>query len=75
MSPNSVIKKGNAELRKTLRETLREGSLANSKLLQQYKESLEKLSQVQWEAAIGLLFGTASLQTQNNGKTFRMKFE
>jgi hypothetical protein len=49
--------------------------LANNKLLQQYKEYLGKLSQEQWEAAIGLILGTASLQTQNNGKTFRMKFE
>jgi len=47
----------------------------NSKLLKQYKESLVKLSQVQWEAALGLILGSASLQTQNNGKTFRMKFE
>lgn len=55
--------------------SLREGSLANNKLLQQYKKYLEKLSQVQWEAALGLILGSASLQTQNNGKTFRMKFE
>jgi hypothetical protein len=47
----------------------------NSKLLKQYKESLEKLSKVQWEAAIGLILGDASLQTQNKGKTYRMKFE
>lgn len=47
----------------------------NSKLLNQYKESLGKLSKVQWEAAVGLLLGDASLQTQNNGKTYRMKFE
>lgn len=47
----------------------------NSKLLKQYKESLEKLSKVQWEAAIGLILGDASLQTQNKGKTYRIKFE
>lgn len=47
----------------------------NSKLLKQYKESLGKLSQVQREAAIGLMLGDGSLQTQNNGKTYRMKFE
>jgi hypothetical protein len=47
----------------------------NSKLLKQYKESLGKLSNIQWEAAIGLMLGDASLQTQNNGKTYRMKFE
>nr|YP_009240572.1 LAGLIDADG endonuclease [Pyronema omphalodes]AMO66544.1 LAGLIDADG endonuclease [Pyronema omphalodes] len=47
----------------------------NSKKLRQYKESLVKLSQTQWEAAIGLMLGDASLQTQNGGKTYRMKFE
>lgn len=47
----------------------------NSKLLKQYKESLGKLSKVQWEAAIGLMLGDASLPTQNKGKTYRMKFE
>ena len=47
----------------------------NSKLLKQYKESLTNLSIIQWECAIGLLLGDASLQTQNNGKTFRIKFE
>ena len=47
----------------------------NSKLLKQYKESLGELSLVQREAAIGLMLGDASLQTQNNGKTYRMKFE
>jgi hypothetical protein len=43
--------------------------------LKQYKESLVKLSQSQWEAAIGLMLGDASLQTQNGGKTYRLKFE
>jgi hypothetical protein len=33
------------------------------------------LSKLQWEIAIGLILGDASLQTQNNGKTYRMKFE
>jgi hypothetical protein len=47
----------------------------NSKLLKEYKDSLIKLSQVQWEAAIGLMLGDASLQTQNKGKSYRMKFE
>ena len=47
----------------------------NSKLLKQYKESLGKLSKIQWEAAVGLMLGDSSLQTQNNGKTYRMKFE
>lgn len=47
----------------------------NSKLLKDYKESLGKLSEAQREAAIGLMLGDASLQTQNKGKTYRMKFE
>jgi hypothetical protein len=47
----------------------------NSILLRQYKESLGKLSEVQWEAAIGLMLGDASIQTQNKGKTYRIKFE
>lgn len=51
------------------------GVSPNSKELKQYKESLVKLSQTQWEAAIGLMLGDASLQTQNGGKTYRMKFE
>ena len=34
-----------------------------------------KLSEIQWEAAIGLMLGDASLQTQNKGKTYRIKFE
>jgi hypothetical protein len=47
----------------------------NSKLLRQYKDSLGSLSQIEKEAAVGLMLGDASLQTQNKGKTFRMKFE
>jgi len=47
----------------------------NSRLLKQYKESLGNLSIVQRDAAIGLVLGDASLQTQNNGKTYRIKFE
>lgn len=47
----------------------------NSLLLRQYKKSLVELSPTQKEAAIGLMLGDASLQTQNGGKTFRMKFE
>jgi hypothetical protein len=47
----------------------------NSNLLKEYKEQLYKLSNEQWEASIGLILGDASLQTQNKGKTYRMKFE
>lgn len=51
------------------------GLSPNSNLLKEYKNSLITLSNLQWEAAIGLMLGDASLQTQNNGKTYRMKFE
>ena len=47
------------------------GLSPNSKLLKEYKESLYKLSELQFEA----LIGDASLQTQNKGKTYRIKFE
>lgn len=47
----------------------------NSNLVKDYKESLKNLSRIQFEAAIGLMLGDASLQTQNKGKTYRMKFE
>lgn len=51
------------------------GLSPNSNLLKEYKESLYKLSDLQFEALIGLLLGDASLQTQNKGKTYRIKFE
>jgi hypothetical protein len=51
------------------------GLSPNSKLMKEYKSSLVALSQIQREASIGLMLGDASLQTQNNGKTFRLKFE
>jgi hypothetical protein len=50
----------------------------NSNLVKQYKKSLIKLTKEQKEAsryALGLMLGDASLQTQNRGKTYRMKFE
>ena len=51
------------------------GLSPNSNLLKEYKESLYKFSDLQFEALIGLLLGDASLQTQNKGKTYRIKFE
>ena len=51
------------------------GLAPNSKLLKAYKESLKNLSINQFEAAIGLMLGDASLRTQNKEKTYRMKFE
>jgi len=47
----------------------------NSKWLREYKSKLEHLSKVQEEVSIGLMLGDASLQSQNKGKTYRMKFE
>lgn len=48
---------------------------ANSNEMKRYKASLARLSQEQLEASIGLILGDASLQTQNLGKTYRIKFE
>ena len=47
----------------------------NSKLVKEYKQSLTNLKKIQWEASIGLMLGDASLQTQNKGKNYRLKFE
>ena len=47
----------------------------NNKKLKEYKESLYTLNLKQKEAAIGLILGDASLNTTNNGKTYRIKFE
>lgn len=47
----------------------------NSKLIKEYKSSLTSLTSEQWEASIGLMLGDASLQTQNKGRTYRLKFE
>lgn len=51
------------------------GVSPNSNLFKEYKKSLNSLSTVQWEASIGLMLGDASIQSQNKGKTYRMKFE
>jgi hypothetical protein len=47
----------------------------NSNKVKEYKNSLIELSNIQKEAAIGLILGDASLQTQNEGQTYRIKFE
>lgn len=47
----------------------------NSRLIKEYKQSLISLSTKQFEASIGLMLGDASLQTQNKGKNYRLKFE
>ncbi|CAL1705856.1 unnamed protein product [Somion occarium] len=51
------------------------GKSPNSQIFKDYKNSLSSLTKIQWESAIGLVLGDASLQTQNKGKTYRMKFE
>lgn len=47
----------------------------NNKALKEYKFQLKSLSKIQWDASIGLMLGDASLQTQNKGITYRIKFE
>jgi LAGLIDADG DNA endonuclease family len=47
----------------------------NSQKVKEYKNSLFELTKIQWETAIGLMLGDASLQSQNGGKTYRIKFE
>ncbi len=47
----------------------------NSNRIKEYKKSLISLTQIQLESAIGLVLGDASLNTDNNGKTYRLKFE
>jgi len=51
------------------------GKSPNSKIMRDYKKSLKDLTNIQLEASIGLLLGDANLQTQNKGKTYRLKFE
>jgi len=51
------------------------GLSPNSKKIKLYQDSLKNLSTVQFESIIGLMLGDASLQTQNQGKTYRVKFE
>jgi hypothetical protein len=43
-------------------------------LLKLYKQSLV-LSQTQYEIAVGCLLGDASIQSQDGGKTYRLKFQ
>ena len=51
------------------------GKSPNSQIMKDYKNSLKSLTSVQLEASIGLLLGDANLQTQNEGKTYRLRFE
>lgn len=47
----------------------------NSNALKLYKSQLGSLTQIQFETAIGLILGDVSIQSQNKGKTHRLKFE
>lgn len=49
--------------------------LNNIKLLAAAKPQQSSLSQIQFDASIGLILGDASLNTLNEGKTYRLKFE
>jgi len=42
--------------------------------IEQYKKSL-KLNELQRKILVGVLLGDAHLETQNNGRTYRVKFE
>lgn len=45
-----------------------------SKAIEEYKAQL-KLSDVQKDILVGILLGDATLETQNNGRTYRLKVE
>jgi hypothetical protein len=47
----------------------------NSKALRKLKAKLVGLTEVQFEAVIGWILGDVSIQSQNKGKTYRLKFE
>lgn len=51
------------------------GLSPNNTKFKEYKNSLGQLTPLQFEASIGLMLGDASLQTQNGGVTYRIKFE
>jgi LAGLIDADG DNA endonuclease family len=51
------------------------GLSPNNNLITKYKAALYSLNKEQSEASIGLMLGDASLQTQNKGKSYRLKFE
>lgn len=48
--------------------------MAHSRAIEEYKQTL-KLTRVQREALVGLLLGDAHLETQNRGRTYRLKIE
>ena len=44
-------------------------------LLNAYKKSLSPLTQLQFDIGIGVMLGDVSLQSQDGGQTYRLKFE
>ncbi len=46
----------------------------HSRVIEQYKQTLE-LSQLHHEVIVGMLLGDSCLETQNGGRTYRLKFE
>lgn len=51
------------------------GKSPNSKLIKEYISNLGRLNNFQSQALIGIILGDGSIQTQNLGKTYRIKFE
>jgi hypothetical protein len=70
-----IYKNQNKNMNKKIIKTDIIGLGPNSNKVKEYKYSLIELSNIQKETAIGLILGDASLQTQNEGKTYRIKFE
>jgi len=62
-------------MNKKILKTENIGQGHNSSKVKEYKNSLIELTKYKKEAVIGLLLGDASLQSQNKGKTYRIKFE
>ena len=67
---NDFSKMSKEELKAKLKQNPHNRSMLNA-----YKDKLGALTPEQMEIAIGVMLGDVSLQTQNKGKTYRMKFE
>ncbi len=48
--------------------------MAHSRVIEEYKKGL-KLNKIQRETLVGLLLGDGHLETQNGGRTYRLKIE
>ena len=56
---------------KTYLQTISQKQFPNTKELKKYKKTV-KLTKIQREVFVGLLLGDGSMQTQNNGPTYRL---